>query len=414
MTMRVQASLMLIMALAMMGLASCDHYNCASGPNLGTSCTSSGSGLGTTGTGTGTGTGAATAFAFAIDEAGTIDGYTLNATSGTFQATSGYTAPTIPSNDQGSGMVVAQEQFLYAAFPGTGQIFGWSIGSGGSLTTIAGSPFSAPYMIGSPAAGNQSLITNPTGTLLFASNASGQGIYAYQIGTGGVLSLVSGSPFLTPFFPGNLATDGLGKYLYVATNTNGSEIAAYTISSSGALTAVTGSPFSYPMLQVEGDPTGSYLIGTQGGFSGDSHLYLFSITQSGSNAGAITQLEAVSTSYAPYSIAVQPNSGGNLVYSFSINATETGYNPVEGYQLSGGTLTAVSGSPFSNVSDGFWGQFDQSGQFLFPYSTVVNEGTGVVTSTLGVLDVGTGGALTQPISPATFATEGFWAVTDPQ
>ena len=414
MTMRLQTSLMLIMGVATMGLAGCDHYNCGSGPNLGSSCTSSGSGLGTTGTGTGTGSGAVTAFAFAIDEGGTIDGYTLNATAGTFQATTGYAAPTIPSNDQGSGMVVAQEQFLYAAFPRTGQIFGWSIGSGGSLTTISGSPFSAPYMIGAPTAGNQSLIANPAGTLLFVSNASGQGIYVYQVGTGGALSLVSGSPFPTPFFPGNLATDGLGKYLYVATNTNGSEIAAFAIGSSGALTAVVGSPFSYPMLQVEGDPTGSYLIGTQGGFSGDLHLYVFGITQSGSNAGAITQLEAVSTAYAPYSIAVQSNTGGNLIYSFSINATDTGYNPIEGYQLSGGTLAAVTGSPFSNISDGFWGQFDQSGQFVFPYSTVVNNGTGVVTSTLGVLDVGSGGALTQPISPATFATEGFWAVTDPE
>ena len=34
MTMRVQASLILFMVLAMMGLASCDHYNCASGANL--------------------------------------------------------------------------------------------------------------------------------------------------------------------------------------------------------------------------------------------------------------------------------------------------------------------------------------------------------------------------------------------
>jgi len=31
---------------------------------------------------------------------------------------------------------------------------------------------------------------------------------------------------------------------------------------------------------------------------------------------------------------------------------------------------------------------------------------------LGVLDVGSGGILTQPISPVTLANEGFWVVTD--
>jgi hypothetical protein len=120
------------------------------------------------------------------------------------------------------------------------------------------------------------------------------------------------------------------------------------------------------------------------------------------------------TTYSPFAIAVQPNSGGNLVYSFSINATDTGFNPIEGYQLSSstGALTALSGSPFSNLSDGSWAQFDQSGQFLFPHSVVVDENTGVATTTLGVLDVGSGGILTQPISPVTLANEGFWVVTD--
>ena len=43
MTMRVRAGLMLMAALAMMGLASCGHYICSEGANFGAStCTSSG------------------------------------------------------------------------------------------------------------------------------------------------------------------------------------------------------------------------------------------------------------------------------------------------------------------------------------------------------------------------------------
>ncbi len=413
MTKLVRTGLMLIAAVAMMGLASCDHYVCTSGANFGNStCTAGPLSLGGGGGGS-----TNTAFAFAVDEAGTIDSFTLNTSANTFQATTGYIGPTVPQNEEGSGMVVAQKKFLYAAFPGTGQIYGWSIGSGGGLTAISGvSPFDAPYLIGAPSGGSQSMITNPAGTLLFVDDTSVEGVYVYQIGSSGALSVVNGSPFPVPFFPGNLTTDGLGKYLYVATETNGNQIAAYSIGSSsssspGVLTAVSGSPFSYAMLQVQGDPSGNYLIGITG-ISAD--LYVFSIAQSGTSAGAITQVGLpVLTQYSPYSIAVQPNSGGNLVYSFSINGDDTGYNPIEGYQLtSTGGLTRLSGSPFSNVSDGSSAQFDQSGQFLFPYSTVVNQGTGVVTITLGVDDVGSGGALTQPISPATFATLGVWAVTD--
>ncbi len=411
MTMRFRTVSMLMLALAMMAQAGCDHYNCSSGANFGSSsCTggtlSLGGGGGTTGNAT-------AAFAFAVDEAGTIDGYTLNTTAGTFQATSGYTAPTVPTSELGLGMVVAQTQFLYAAFAGTGQIFGWTIGSGGGLTTIAGSPFAASYLIGGVDGGPESVIVNPAGTFLFVENTSGESIHVYSIGSGGVLSEVSGSPFAIPFFPANMATDGQGKYLYVTENlggTNSNEVGAYSINSStGALTAVSGSPFPYAMWQVQGEPTGNYLIGITGELSGDSHLYVFTISQS---TGAITQSQAVSTVYLPYSIAVQPNTGGNLVYSFSINSDSTGFNPIEGYALSGGTLTAVSGSPFSNVSDGSWGQFDQTGALLFPYADIYDPSTGVTTIQLGADDVASTGALTQPVSPAALATAGVWVVTD--
>jgi len=56
-----------------------------------------------------------TAFAFAVDQNGTVDGFTLNSGAGTFGFTSGFVAPVIPANDPGVGMVVAQKKFVYAA-----------------------------------------------------------------------------------------------------------------------------------------------------------------------------------------------------------------------------------------------------------------------------------------------------------
>jgi hypothetical protein len=436
MTKRVRTVLVLMVALAAMGLASCDHYNCATSATFGSStCSASTPGLGSSGGG-----GSATAaFVFAVDSSasstqGSIVGYTLDTSALTFGSTTPYTAPTVPINDGGVGMVVAQSQFLYVGFGSVGQLYGWSIDTTGNLTAISGSPYSANFLadfVGG--VGDANMIVNPAGTILFISDTLLNQIYVYQIGTGGVLTPATGSPFPVPFEPMNLATDGMGKYLY-ATNGNfsthtGSEIAAYVIGSSCAtsggactLTTVPGSPFAFPMWLVKGEPTGQFLIGTSGNtlsqsLKDDNNLYVFSITPSGANAGAIAAVAGspFPTQNSPFSIAVQSNPNGNLVYSFSINDTATGFNPTEGYQLSSaGVLTVDTGSPFSGVGNGDWGQFDQSGAFLMDYASFFDAGTNQVITQLTPLDVGTGGALTQPIATLTLTSPGFWVVTDPK
>jgi hypothetical protein len=432
MKMRVYAAL--IVALAIMALTGCGHYVCGSGPILsGSSCTPGTPGL-STGTGTST---AASAFVFVADATGasatsgtsttgTIDGYTLSTGASTFTATSSYTAPITPLNDSGVGMVVAQSQYLYTGFGSTDSIYGWTISAAGNLTAISGSPYSASFMhdVGE-GVDTTSVITNPAGTLLFFADTLQSEIYVYQIGSGGALTAASGSPFSVALPPGNMATDGLGKYLYITettTNHTGSKIAAYAIGSSGTLTAVTGSPFVYPMWQVQGEPTGKFLIGTSGhslavNGTDDDNLYVFSIGQSGSAAGALTPVSGspfVTTS-SPFNIAVQQNSGGNLVYTFGLEDSDLGFNPAEGYEISStGSLTAVSGSPFTGVALGTLADFDQSGAYLFVYGAVENSGTNVVTYQMSAIDVASGGALTQPTTTLTLASGGFFAVTDAQ
>lgn len=438
MTKRVRVFLACMAGLATIGLANCGKYNCATDDGLsfnGGACTSSSpSGISTSGSST-----TATAFAFAVDSSevagsttGTIDGYTLDASTASFQATATYTAPTIPPDDGGVGMVIAQKQFLYAAFESAEQIYGWTIdGSTGALTAISGSPYSASFLSGLGGEVAQSaMITNPAGTLLFISLPLQSKIYVYQVGSSGALSPVAGTPFSVPFEPLNLATDGAGKYLYaidgnVNTHT-GSEIAAYSIGSSGTLKAVSGSPFAYPMWQVQGEPSGKFLIGTSGnsdasGYSGveDDNLYVFSI----SSTGALTPVSGspFATVYSPFSIAVSPNSGGDLVYSFSITESsgQTSFNAEEGYSISSsGALTAVSGSPFAslgNGSSGSWGQFDQSGAYLFVYGEFITDpSTDTIVTQISPLNVPAAGTLTSAGSTAILTTPGFWAVTDPQ
>jgi hypothetical protein len=421
-------------------LSNCSPYGCqvtfgSSTCNSSTTSSLGGGGSGGSGGGGGGGGATPTAFVYAVDQAGTIDGYVLSNSASTFDTISGFTAPTIATNSGGVGMTVAQEQYLYAGLGDSGGVlYGWTIGTSGSLSAISGTPVAAPFLadFGSGVSRSE-MIVNPAGTLLFISDTLQSLIYVFQIGSGGALTSVTGSPFSVPlgFEPMNLATDGLGKYLY-AINGNfsthqGTAIAAFAIgtgSSLGVLTAVTGSPFSgvgYNMWQVQGEPTGQFLIGTTGsnadyGVSDDKNLYVFSISQSGTTAGAITLLGTTTTTYSPYNIAVQSNTGGTLIYSLSFNDTATAFNPIEGFSISStGTLTADANSPFSNgIGEGSWGQFDQSGALLFVYASYLDASTNEVVTQLSPLNVGSGGALTQPVTTGTLANPGFWVVTDPQ
>ena len=47
----------------------------------------------------------------------------------------------------------------------------------------------------------------------------------------------------------------------------------------------------------------------------------------------------------------------------------------------------VSGSPFSGLSEGSQGAFDQSGDFLFDFAEFLNSGTNTITWQMGALNV---------------------------
>lgn len=423
MTIRVRSGLMLIAALAMMGLASCGHYTC--GASFGSStCTGGPPSLSGGGGGS-----AAAAFVFVANGSatGSMIGYTLNTNAAppTLASTPNYTAPAIPNNDAGIGMAVAQKKFLYAAFGSTQQIFGWSISTTGSLTPVS-TPITESQLTKFSATefDTQRVTTNPAGTLLFVADEFFPQVFVFQIGSGGVLTAVAGSPFSVSFPAGNMTTDGQGKYLYFTDSTSNhvglQNIAAYSIGTGtgnalGALTLVPGSPFSgtnFDMWQVQGEPTGKFLIGTKGLSKfvntsvDDLNLYVFTIGSS----GALTGPAVFPTTKPPFNIAVQSNSGGNLVYSLGLDDSGLAFNPVEGFALSsGGALSAVNGSPFLNGAVGDSGQLDQSGSLLFVYGGIFNPSNNTVVYTVTSFDVSAGN-LTTPTATGTFG--GYWVVTD--
>jgi 6-phosphogluconolactonase (cycloisomerase 2 family) len=87
----------------------------------------------------------------------------------------------------------------------------------------------------------RSIVTN--GTYVYVGNEGDSTISAYSIGTGGALTAVAGSPFTAPTSVGALAIDSTGKYLIASGYNASSGIQLYTIGSAGSLspTASAGS-----------------------------------------------------------------------------------------------------------------------------------------------------------------------------
>ena len=89
------------------------------------------------------------------------------------------------------------------------QVAAFSIEAGaGTLAAIVGSPFSA-------GAGPVSIAIDPTGTLAYVANETGDSISAYSINPStGTLAAISGSPIATGSSAESAAVDPAGRYLY--------------------------------------------------------------------------------------------------------------------------------------------------------------------------------------------------------
>jgi 6-phosphogluconolactonase (cycloisomerase 2 family) len=112
--------------------------------------------------------------------------------------------------------------------------------AGGVLTQLNGSPFGA--------GGNPSGIAmTSNGKYVYVANYGDGTISGYSIGNGGALDQLSGSPFPdgNGTGPTALGIDKGNKHLFV-TNQSSDNIAVYSIVKSGALSQISGSPFSNP------------------------------------------------------------------------------------------------------------------------------------------------------------------------
>lgn len=168
-----------------------------------------------------------------------------------------------------SGQVLAlapNDAQLYVGGFGTttGSVYGYTVNTATGALTGVGS--NNPAGSGNTPFG---IAVDPSDSFVFATSTFQHYIWVYAIGTGGVLTNLTNSPFATTGSgPYEIAVSPLGTanggYVYTADSAT-SQIDGFSYDTTGNLTALTGSPYSAGATQPEGiiiDPTGKYMFVT--------------------------------------------------------------------------------------------------------------------------------------------------------
>ncbi len=300
-----------------------------------------------------------------------ISAYSIDSSTGALTAISTFIGrPAVEGMAFTKGAPLAYTpKFAYVANFGSNNVSAYTINSStGVLTAVSGSPFVAET-------NPTSVTVDSTGRFAYVANAGGN-VSAYTINAGsGALTAVSGSPFAAGTSPQSVAVDGTGRFAYVANG--GGTVSAYAIdASTGALSAV-GSPISAGTSpkSVSVDPSGLFVYVAN---SGSNNISAFTINAS---TGALTAalLSPFAAGTGPQSVSVDPsgrfayvaNSGGD-VWAYRIDSRTDPIN----YGGSPGSLTPLSGSPFAAGNSPASVAVDASGRFVY----VANSGSGNVVS----------------------------------
>ena len=225
---------------------------------------------------------------------------------------------------------------LAAADGGNDTVSVFSVGGSGALTAVSGSPFStgggsAPSWVA----------FSPDGSLLAVADtgASVHAVSMFSVGGGGALTPVSGSPFSTGggSVPESVAFSADGSLLVVA-DEGIDRLSVFTVAGGGTLTAASGSPFA-----TGSSPT-SVAFSPSGGWVADTNIANNSVSVFSSSAGGVLTPVAGSpfaTGGFPRTVAF--NAGGQLLATANQTANSLSVFSVG----AAGTLTGAPGSPFS-------------------------------------------------------------------
>jgi 6-phosphogluconolactonase (cycloisomerase 2 family) len=161
-------------------------------------------------------------------------------------------------------------------------------------------------------------------------------IFGFSVGTGGVLTPLSGSPFAAGVRPSAIASDSTSKYLY-ATDAASGNVRGYSVAS-GALTQLGGSPFP------AGSAPSAIVIDQSFNFAYVANATDSNVTAYSMSNGVLTRVGTYATGNQPIAIGIDPSTA-----HFLYTANFLGNN-VSGFQLNqkDGTLLISQNSPYTS------------------------------------------------------------------
>lgn len=156
------------------------------------------------------------------------------------------------SNSSDNALAVSSgSNYLYIARSGTsGQLAIYTIGSGGALNEVTGSPL---------AAGGQpfSVVVNKAGTDVYVANQLDSTISGYSVSSSGSVAILSPATDSLTSEPRALAVDNSGDYLFAISNAGSPDLAMYSYDST------TAGKLDFSTSTATGtDPTGPIAIAT--------------------------------------------------------------------------------------------------------------------------------------------------------
>lgn len=152
-----------------------------------------------------------------------------------------------------SGADVYVTAYDSSVTPNAGYVFGFSVGSGGALTALPGSPFAAGVK---PSA----IASDPTSTYVYVTDFSSGNVLGYNAASGSLTPL-GGSPFRAGNQPSAIVVDTAYPYAYV-TNSTDANVTAYSISSGGALSSIGTYSTGLQPVAIGIDPSTEHFLYT--------------------------------------------------------------------------------------------------------------------------------------------------------
>jgi 6-phosphogluconolactonase (cycloisomerase 2 family) len=237
---------------------------------------------------------------------GTLEAYAANAGVLT-PVTGALGTSTYPSGNVPYQLVVDPvNALLFAANYFDGNIVGYSIGGGGQLTAVPGSPF--PFQAGLPTNQAYAMAVYPKGGFLYITDSVANSVDLYSYAANGTLG--QWVIYEVGAAPKGVTIDPTGSFLYVSNSGDGT-VSGFTINATtGELTAIAGSPFVAAGTASPNSPT-AVQVDPSGQFAyvGNGDAGTLSVFSINIMTGALTVVGApvssIITDGGPNAIAIE-------------------------------------------------------------------------------------------------------------